>query len=265
MGQGVIDALRTVLDTHSPSVVTDGIGQNIGEGLKDGIETSSGTVITAAETLGEELITSLTDSAVEAVEGFDSEYRALEERAREALEGVQNQVDAFASTLPEEMRSIGSQMIAGMADGLYSESGYLYAAMSSIVSEAIEEARRAADTHSPSKKTEKIFEDVGEGMVVGIENKRERVGEATQGVVDEALSIDTSGMIEAAKLLSSKTPDLSEMLEKGAINSGSSGEASISVTVNMDNAVIREAADVDALSQKIAKDVAFAIRQKGKL
>ena len=71
--------------------------------------------------------------------------------------------------------------------------------MTSVVNTAIARARSAAATASPSKKTTKIFEDVGEGMVVGLEHKKQKVADTAQGVVDNALHLDSSGMIAAMR------------------------------------------------------------------
>ena len=95
-----------------------------------------------------------------------------------------------------------------MIRGLNNRSGALYSRMSSIVNTAIARARAAAATASPSKKTTKIFEDVGEGMVVGLEHKKQKVADTAQGVVDNALRFDTSGLISTMRSIDDRAPKL---------------------------------------------------------
>ena len=77
-----------------------------------------------------------------------------------------------------------------MVSGIETKSSTLYATVSRVVNNAIATARAVADTHSPSKKTTKIFEDVGEGMIVGLGNKEDEVIREMHKVVDHALAID---------------------------------------------------------------------------
>ena len=212
LGKGVIGALKTALDSHSPSRETEKIGADSDAGLAQGINENADLVTDAAEDLGANLISIMDGAARDAVDAFDSEFLTIESRVREHLEETRQVVDEYRWQLAGDMHDIGAQMVGGMVDGLYGESGFLYSAIRSIVNNAIEEARAAADTHSPSKKTEKIFEDVGEGMVVGVEKKKERVAEATQGVVDSALRINTPGTAEIAALINASIPNFESLL-----------------------------------------------------
>ena len=263
VGQSVIDALKEVLKSHSPSEVTDGIGQDTDEGLAQGIEAKKERVKSAAAEVGTALSEQMTENGRQSVESFDAEYAALEQRTRERLNLVRSVIAEYGNILPGEMRTVGEQSIDGMTEGMYNRSGSLYSAVWDIVSTAIETARQAADTHSPSKKTEKIFEDVGEGMVVGVEKKKQRVAEATQGVVDKALRIDTSGMIAAIKMLDARKPDTTSMLYPTTPNSPNTRGGNINVSVTMPGMVVREEADIHKISQALAKEIAFAVRQKG--
>ena len=156
-------------------------------------------------------------------------------------------------------------MISGMISGLYSNAGGLYSAISSIVNNAIARAQAAAAVHSPSKKTEWIFENVGEGMAKGIEKKRERVATATQGVVDNALSIDTSGVMAAAKLLKTSAPDLSSLLAPSSSAPPSDDDRDIEIEVNIEHMEVRSEADIKAVSKQIGQDIKQELRRRGRL
>lgn len=215
MGQALVDAVRTVLQSHSPSAVMDEIGQGVGEGLGQGIEASEGVVTAAAESMSDSLKSAIEEGATKTVQGFTTEFGKLSTEAARIMNETRAAVSSAVAPMPGEMQSVGLQIVNGMTAGINSGSGALYAAVRRVVEQAIQTARAAADTHSPSKKTEKIFADVGEGMVVGITKKKERVAEATQDVVNTALGFDTEGMIEAIRASQDGVPDIYSLLSSG--------------------------------------------------
>ena len=85
--------------------------------------------------------------------------------------------------------------VIGMMCGMNNRSGALYSTVRGIVNQAIRTAKSAAATASPSKKTTKIFEDVGDGMIVGLENRRQKVKATAKSVVDDALRLDVTSNI----------------------------------------------------------------------
>lgn len=265
MAQAVVDAVRTALDSHSPSVVMDNIGQGVGEGLAQGIDKNASKVTSSAEKLGQQLTDKMTAAGKDSVRGFMQEFDQITSQTQAAMNSMRQAAISTASGLPGAMQGIGAQMISGMVNGLYSNAGSLYAAITSIVNNAIARAQAAAATHSPSKKTEEIFENVGEGMVVGIEKKRERVATATQGVVDNALSIDTSGVMEAAKLLKTSAPDLTSLLAPAHSAPLSNDEGDIEIEVNIEHMEVRSEADIKAVSKQLGQDIKQELRRRGRL
>ena len=265
MAQAVVDAVRTALDSHSPSVVMDNIGQGVGDGLAQGIQKNASKVTSAAEQMGQQLTEKMKTAGQESVRSFMQEFNQINNQTQAAVNSMTSGVVSSASGLPGAMYGIGAQMISGMISGLYSNAGGLYSAISSIVSNAIARAQAAAAVHSPSKKTEWIFENVGEGMVQGIEKKRERVATATQSVVDNALSIDTSGVMAAAKLLKTSAPDMSSLLYPQSSAPLSDEERDIEIEVNIEHMEVRSEADIKEVSKQIGQDIKQELRRRGRL
>lgn len=265
MAQGVVDAVRAALDSHSPSVVMDNIGQGVGDGLSQGIEKNSSKVTASAEKMGQQLTEKMKTAGQESVRSFMQEFDQISSQTQAAINSMGSGVVGAASALPGSMYSIGAQMISGMINGLYSNAGGLYSAISGIVNNAIARAQSAAAVRSPSKKTEWIFENVGEGMIAGIEKKRERVATATQDVVDNALSIDTSGVVQAAKLLKMNAPDFSSLLAPPATAPVKAEEQEIEIEVNIEHMEVRSDADVKAVSKQIGQDIKQELRRRGRL
>lgn len=102
--------------------------------------------------------------------------------------------------MESDATTAGSQIVNGMIAGMNSRSGSLYGTVRGIVNYAIATANSAAGVASPSKKTKKTFEWVGEGMVVGLESKRKKVADTARSVVNDALRIDVSKKIEMPEI-----------------------------------------------------------------
>lgn len=193
LGNSLIDGAKTGLDSHSPSKKAIKIGEDFGDGLVLGVKAKGADVRTAVSSAMDSLPAQTKTYGEEAAEKFATGFSAIREKTSSTLDKMRADIDTKTSGAKNDMQSAGKDMVDGMIVGLNKRSGALYSTITSIVNEAIERAKKAADTHSPSKKTEKIFGDVGEGMVVGIEAKRERVRASVQDVVDTALKINVGG------------------------------------------------------------------------
>lgn len=176
IGDAGENALTSRWDEHSPSVVFRTDGENAIIGLSQGI-------------------TSRKDDAVAAVTDVADEVART---AHDKITALLDDIEKTTGELPNHMMSIGAAMVDGMIRGMNSRSSALYRTVTGIVNKSIAEAKSAADVHSPSKKTQDIFENVGEGMIVGLERKRAKIVDTAQDVVNQALKLDVSGKVEAA-------------------------------------------------------------------
>lgn len=263
MAQGVVDAVRAALDSHSPSVVMDNIGQGVGEGLANGIEKNASMVSSAAEKMAQELTEKMDAAGQDSVRLFLQEFNQIGAQTTDAINNLTSGVIGTTSGLPSVMEGIGAQMISGMVSGLYSNAGYLYSTISAIVNNAIATAQSAADVHSPSRKTEKIFENVGEGMVVGIEKKKDRVATATQDVVDEALTIDTSGIKNAVSMLSKmRTPDMASLLYRQQSDTKEKPQEG-DVNITIEKVEINSDEDVGDVAERLGREIQLEKRKRG--
>lgn len=139
----------------------------------------------------------LGDDAQAFVNDFNAAF-AETEMAREELAAVMAGIETeLAETLPEGA-SFGSDLVDGMVAGIKNKSGTLYGTMSAIVSQAIQSARAAARSYSPSKETIDLFEDVGEGMIIGMQNRETDIVAAVHNTVSKALALDPSRTAQSA-------------------------------------------------------------------
>jgi hypothetical protein len=149
-----------------------------------------------------------------------------------------------------------------MIDGLNNASGWLYWTIGNIVNDAIITARNAADVNSPSRKTRAIVESVGEGMIVGIENRSQEINRKMQEVVDNALDVDTRNNIPET-MLRVNDRDLTSSETAVGRQVMSSGETR-NVTVGDINITVNDAKDLDerALAYVVEERIMHHIEQK---
>lgn len=164
--------------------------------------------------MGVEEATAYTERLLGMTDEQYAKYMALWEQKQAAAKQVASQfyrdeMDAlgkeFVDKIPEElgevkdeMRDIGVMGIQGMIDGMYSKSGALWNAAASIVSQAIAAMRRAADIHSPSRKTaELVGVPFAQGVGVGFEKAYPGVMERMRTAFDASMA-QTSARLQSA-------------------------------------------------------------------
>lgn len=96
---------------------------------------------------------------------------------RNAVDGVVKDVVKFfksipsnLSDLPDKMKKIGKDLLEGLWNGIKNIKSWLIGKVKGLGGSVLGAIREVFDTHSPSKETEKIGENVGEGLAIGIEN-----------------------------------------------------------------------------------------------
>ncbi len=197
------EGARAGVESHSPAKAFHRVGEDCGTGLDQGIRSKIPEILAAAEAMGQQLTAQMQTDAKQAVDAFDQEYARITERTSSICASIVPAAAGAASGLPGAMQNIGVQSIIGMINGLRSRSSALYSTIRGIVSNAIASAQNAAAVHSPSEKTTRIFEFVGDGMILGLENRRQKIKETAQSVVNDVLNLD----------MSSKMKDITESID----------------------------------------------------
>lgn len=186
-----------------------------------------------------------------------------EEMVKEAKGGYTSAMREFA-TAYADAEGVGEDLTSGMTAGAESKRSSLLSKARSLVAGFLAAARNEADSHSPSRKAIKIFEDIGEGAEIGVENKTDDVARAgkeqasallgayreqevnaqrsLRNIAEQEAARQTAGRLEAA---ASNGPMLEKIL--GAIEKGQvltiDGDTLVGATANkMDNALGRRRA-----------------------
>lgn len=100
-----------------------------------------------------------------------------QEMVNEAEENYAKAIGAFANAYADA-ESVGEDLTEGMIAGAGAKRNALYNRARSLVAGFLKAARDEADSHSPSRKAIAIFEDIGEGAEIGVENKTKDVARA---------------------------------------------------------------------------------------
>lgn len=234
-------------------------GEQFVQDIADGAETAAPALVEQVEQTAEQVNQTATETAKSTSDAIISEFDRLVSETNAKMQALKSAVSETLSDMPSSAQNIGAQTVDGMIAGMNNRSSALYSTVRSIVDNAIKEAKSAAATASPSKKTTKIFEDVGEGMVVGLEHKRERVGKTAQSVVNDALDLDVGSQIRKAM---ASIDDVMPPLRR-------SGDFSKSVSnhyemdVHLDHVTIREDADIDRIAEALHRKIQNEVRGRG--
>lgn len=111
---------------------------------------------------------------------------------RSDLNKVANEYDAaiekaFAG-LPGQLKTIGTQTMAGFLEGLGGNSKYVNASVQNIVNSVVNSFKKELGIHSPSKVMEELGEYTGEGFADGIMSMVNTVKEAAKEITDAVTS-----------------------------------------------------------------------------
>lgn len=125
-----------------------------------------------------------------------------EDMVSEAEQAASDALDAFANAYADAA-SIGEDLGNGLCVGLEKTRPSLISKGISMVKDYLAALRTTADSHSPAQKTIDFGEDVGEGAVIGVDNKTKDVAQAGQRQAEALLDAYSSQELRAQSALSS--------------------------------------------------------------
>lgn len=114
-----------------------------------------------------------------------------------------------------EYHAVGGDSVEGLVQGVTDKDGQpqwnLAGKLAGIVKTAIEKAREAADSHSPSRETIALGEDIDEGLIIGVKNKQAEAVATIGGVGNAVIKEATKKADEAVKMIEKKIEHLDEI------------------------------------------------------
>lgn len=153
MGENALGSLNESLGINSPSRETFLTGMNVCFGLANGIHNNTISVITQIAILSMRVI---------------SEFNT--------------------KLSPSKFIEIGRGIDLGLANGI-ANNGYLVSdAITKVVNEAIEKAKKALDSHSPSRVFMELGKNTDEGFALGVINNKGLINHAVDDMTDSMIS-----------------------------------------------------------------------------
>ena len=207
-GLGYQQAIAQLAQNQALLAQTQSIGTNVGQGLVNGMQASTGTVTTQGTALGQAAIDGVKTGA-----GTHSPSRYTYQTGQYIDQGLMNGMRALSGTVRQTARSIGDAVVStmrqtlasskfeaigrnicrGLINGMNSESWSVISTARSIAQAAYEAAMAALDIHSPSRKMEWVGQMFDQGFANGIDSEsgtvRTSVTDAMQSALQTAVDL----------------------------------------------------------------------------
>lgn len=150
-----------------------------GTGMAGAMEAAAPAITAAADTAATGVVTAVegqTPAATAAADamgtgmasGIEAAAPQMAAAAEQGASGAVAAVQAQQGAASGAGQSVGDALGSGMQGGILGWAGRVAAAAVNVVSQAIGAARAAADAQSPSKKMQKLGEDMAEGLAIGL-------------------------------------------------------------------------------------------------
>ncbi|WBX81287.1 tape measure protein [Virgibacillus salarius] len=201
MADDTANSAKKALDSHSPSRVFKRIGIDVTEGLVLGINNGTSKVIQAVRKMFDSVLRSSNKSFKSITKGYDRSVKIIEnslkklpEITQKSMKNMFNRLKSGANAQTRvmkilatklvtsfnrtkgQLRSVGSNAMAGLNQGLRAGSGRVMSTARSIANRVAGTMRNALRIHSPSRL---MRDDVGkwipEGIAVGIKDNAKSV------------------------------------------------------------------------------------------
>ena len=120
-------------------------------------------------------------------DGFEKGLKGFtEESVKEAEEGYKALMDAYEKAYDDAYK-VSQDMGDGLSDGLESKKNSIFKKAKSVILDTINAMREAADSHSPSRETIALGEDMDDGAAIGIDNGADGVVTSAENLTESVL------------------------------------------------------------------------------
>lgn len=98
------------------------------------------------------------------------------------------------NSMKSEFDTAGKNVGQGFVNGINSKLGSASSAGRSLGLAALNAAKKALDSHSPSREFIYLGENMGEGLAIGVNNSIVPAAQATSGMIDEVIKVSEKGI-----------------------------------------------------------------------
>lgn len=183
-------------------------GDTVNKAVSSMLSTVSGAVLSnlpvtngAMETVVQSLA-NIVDGKVPAIRTSTSDMMrtmgasitAHSRTVRDAMRTVLSTAVSNINRMKPEFETAGKNAGQGFINGINSKLGGARSAGRSLGLVALEAAKKALDSHSPSREFIHLGENVGEGLAIGVNNSIVPAAQAASGMIDEVIAVSEKGV-----------------------------------------------------------------------
>lgn len=138
--------------------------------------------------------TSMNTAVVQMMVGFSTTIRSNGASVRTAMQSVMLIVVAEVNNYKDQFNEAGRNVSQGFINGIRSKLSGASQAGRDLGLAALNAAKKALDSHSPSREFIELGKNIGEGMTIGINNAIVPVSSAAAKMSDEATKVAQKGL-----------------------------------------------------------------------
>lgn len=213
----LINLAKTAAETNIPSLKTFGSSLKAiaKDGVKGFVSAMSGTApVLEAVKAGRALVQGVID-------GIDDKKSSVKKHAKKIGEAAVS--NFYTETLKIKARKAGKDFVVGFAQGIADNKYLATNAASDLGKNALQAAKDAIRSNSPSKETMKIGNYFGQGLVIGIEDYATNAYGAGYGIADRAKQGLSKAISKVSALINSDMdtqPTIRPVLDLSDVKSG---------------------------------------------
>lgn len=137
---------------------------------------------------------SMNTAVVQMMVGFSTTIRSNGASVRTAMQSVMLVVVAEVNNYKDQFNEAGRNVSQGFINGIRSKLSGASQAGRDLGLAALNAAKKALDSHSPSREFIELGKNIGEGMTIGINNAIVPVSSAAAKMSDEAIKVARKGL-----------------------------------------------------------------------
>ena len=141
-----------------------------------------------------EKTTSMNTAVVQMMNGFSKTIRDNTSSVKSAMTTVLNNTVTAINNTKGSFTEAGKNVGQGFVNGINSKLSASTAAGRSLGLAALNAAKKALDSHSPSREFIHLGENMGEGLAIGVKNSIVPASQATSGMIDEVIKVSSKGI-----------------------------------------------------------------------
>lgn len=183
-------------------------GDTVNKAVSSMLSTVSGAVLSnlpvtngAMETVVQSLanivdgkVPAIRTSTSDMMRTMEASITAHSRTVGDAMRTVLSTAVSNINRMKPEFETAGKNAGQGFINGINSKLGGARSAGRSLGLVALEAAKKALDSHSPSREFIHLGENVGEGLAIGVNNSIVPAAQAASGMIDEVIAVSEKGV-----------------------------------------------------------------------